>query len=768
VAILTASVGLAVLAGWKFDLQTLKSLYPGLISMKPNTALAFVLCGAALWALQIPGGTGTAQLRRPIPIATALSALLLGLLTLSEYVFHLRLDIDEFLFRETAVGEQLPGRMSSVTAIGFILIGTALLLLEVNRPVARRLSRLACSLCHVMALIVVFGYAYSGRFLYTPLSSKEMAIHTAALFVLLSVGVLCVRPDEGLVATLLKKSPGGTVIRRAVPISLAGAFLLGWLRLEGQRLGLFGLEIGVALLVVSASALFVFSTLRAARAVDTGAELLAAKQHLPDMLDLLVNGIPEYAIITLDPAGHIATCNLTAERLKGYRSEELIGKYFSILYVPEDVASGKPEHELKVAACEGRCEDEGWRRRKDGSRFWANVVITALRDERGELRGFGKVTRDLTESKRAEDQFQLAIEAAPTGMILVGQRGKIVLVNAQVEKLFGYDRAELLGQSIEELVPERFRGRHPEFRTNFAVHPQARPMGAGRDLYGLRKDGTEVPIEIALNPLESLEGKLVLSSVVDITERKRAEAERLLSQQELRDTLEQLRALSDRVHKAREDERTQVARDLHDQIGQVLTAVKMDVDWVTKRLPNGETQIRTKLGTTLDLVRDATQSLRSICTQLRPGVLDDLGLAAAIEWQATEFGSRTGIQCDVSVPTEDLDLDADRCTAVFRILQEALTNVARHAEAKVVRVSLAQRNGRVLLMVQDDGKGIRDSDMAVSKGSLGLLGIRERVQACGGELQIWGEAGTRTTLAVDIPWIDSGEKEGSSAHSVGR
>ena len=548
VGILTAFVGLAVLTGWKFDIQTLKSFYPGLISMKPNTAVGFVLCGLALWALQIPGGTGTAGVRRPIAIAAAASALLLGLLTLSEYVFHFHLGIDEFLFRETAVGELFLGRMSSVTALGFTLVGTALLLLEVNRPVARRLSRFASSLAHVMALVVVFGYAYNGRFLYTPLSSKEMGVHTAALFVLLSAGVLCVCPDEGLISVLLRKSPGGTVIRRAVPISLAGAFFLGWLRLEGQRLGLFGTEIGVALLVVSASVVFVFSTLRAARAVDTGAELLAAKQHLPDMLDLLVSGIPEYAIITLDPAGHIATCNLTAERLKGYGSKELIGKHFSILYMPEDVGRGKPEHDLKVAVREGRYEDEGWRRRRDGSRFWANVVITGLRDERGELRGFGKITRDLTERKRAEDQFQLAIEAAPTGMILVDQRGKIVLVNAQVERLFGYDRAELLGQSIEVLVPERFRGRHPEFRTNFAADAQARAMGAGRDLYGLRKDGTEVPIEIALNPLESLEGKLVLSSVVDITERKRAEAERLLSQQELRDTLEQLRALSDRVH----------------------------------------------------------------------------------------------------------------------------------------------------------------------------------------------------------------------------
>lgn len=892
VGILTAFVGLSVLGGWELKVQSLKSIYSSMVSMEPNEAFAFVLCGFALWAIQIPGNTRRISVRRLVAIAAAASVLLVGLLTLLEYLLHVSLGFDEFLFRGPIAGKQFPGRMSLFTVFAFVLIGTALLLLEINRPIARRLSRFASSLSHVIALIVVFGFAYSGKFLYKPSHAGEMAMHTAGLFVLLSAGVLCVRPEEGLAEVLLRRSAGGTVLRCAVPVSLVAAFLLGWLTLEGRRIGLFGTEVGVASLVVTAGAVFVLATAWAARTVDAGAELLTAKQQLPDMLELLVNRIPEYAIMTLDPAGYIATWNLTAERLKGYRTEEVVGKHFSMLYVPEDVASGKPERELKLAARDGRYEDEGWRMRKDGSRFWANVVITVLRSERGELRGFGKITRDLTERKRSEDQFQLAMEAAPTGMILVDQRGKIVLVNAQEEKLFGYERAELLGQLIEVLVPERFRGRHPEFRTNFGVHPQARSMGAGRDLHGLRKDGAEVPIEIALNPLETLEGKLVLTSVIDITERKRAEfeirqnrdvlekfveyapasiamfdrnmryvvasrrwcedcgldgksiigknhyeilptaqevwksahqrglagetlkaedewvaldgathtirweihpwgdagastggivvliedvserkrgeVELRLYQQELRNTLDQLRALSDRVQKAREDERTQVARDLHDQIGQILTAVKMDVDWVAKRLPENQGPLRTKLGATLDLVRDAAQSLRSICTQLRPGVLDDLGLAAAIEWQATEFASRTGIQCDVSVPTEDLDLDADRCTAIFRILQEALTNVARHAEAKVVRASLAQRNGRVLLVVQDDGKGIRDSDLTASKGSLGLLGIRERAQACGGELQIWGEPGTGTTLAVEIPLSDRAQEDGNSAHSIGR
>ena len=228
--------------------------------------------------------------------------------------------------------------------------------------------------------------------------------------------------------------------------------------------------------------------------------------------------------------------------------------------------------------------------------------------------------------------------------------------------------------------------------------------------------------------------------------------DRRQSQQEMRSTLEQLHSLSARLQTVREEERKRVARDLHDQIGQILTAVKMDVDWVAKRLPE-KSELRSRLAATRDLVRDATQSLRNICTDLRPGVLDDLGIGAAIEWQANEFASRTGVPCEVCIPMEDIILDADLSTAIFRIFQEALTNVARHAEAKMVRASLTHRNGKVLLAVQDDGKGILDSDFTAPKGSLGLLGMKERAQACGGELRIWGEPGKGTIVAVEIPVV---------------
>ena len=229
----------------------------------------------------------------------------------------------------------------------------------------------------------------------------------------------------------------------------------------------------------------------------------------------------------------------------------------------------------------------------------------------------------------------------------------------------------------------------------------------------------------------------------------------------MRAQTEQLRALTIRLQQVREEERTLVARDLHDQIGQILTAIKMDCDWVTRRLsPKNDAALSARLAGSLDRIKEATESLRSVCTRLRPGVLDDLGLAAAIEWQAKEFAAVTGTQCDVSVPHEDIPLDANRSTAIFRILQEALTNVARHAQAKMVRVSLARQDGSVVLVVTDDGKGISETAVEDSRASLGLLGMKERAEACGGEMQIWGDPGKGTTVAVQIPLSDSTRQEG--------
>lgn len=257
-----------------------------------------------------------------------------------------------------------------------------------------------------------------------------------------------------------------------------------------------------------------------------------ALQESEQRYRLHVENVRDYAIFMLDAEGKISTWNLGAQRLKGYAPEEIIGRHLSQFYTKEDVESGKVDRALKTADTAGRFEDEGWRLRKDGSRFWASVTITALRDHNGKLLGFSKITRDLTDRKRAEEalsrseaQLRAIFEHSPDAIIGTDPQGKILEVNQQVEKFFGYDRAELIGKPVEILVPERFRNKHPQYRDDYHHSARTRPMGIGLELSGLRKDGTEFPVDIMLSPVDTPEGKMVLSVIRDLSEKKRAQEE---------------------------------------------------------------------------------------------------------------------------------------------------------------------------------------------------------------------------------------------------
>jgi len=275
--------------------------------------------------------------------------------------------------------------------------------------------------------------------------------------------------------------------------------------------------------------------LRVRELQEANQKLKATNQELAlseERFRLLVAGVKDYAIFMLDPAGRVSTWNEGAQRIKGYTSEEIIGQQFSRFYTREDIESGKPDHELKIAASEGKSEDEGWRVRKDGSQFWANVVITAVRNRNGDLLGFSKVTRDFTERKKTEEalrasenRFRSLFEFSPDAIVATDAEGKIAELNGQVAKFFGYERAELLGQPVEMLIPERFRNAHPRHRKEYSSEPRTRPMGIGLELQGRRKDGTEFPVEIMLSPVETPGARVVLSVIRDLSEKKQAEEE---------------------------------------------------------------------------------------------------------------------------------------------------------------------------------------------------------------------------------------------------
>jgi signal transduction histidine kinase len=267
-------------------------------------------------------------------------------------------------------------------------------------------------------------------------------------------------------------------------------------------------------------------------------------------------------------------------------------------------------------------------------------------------------------------------------------------------------------------------------------------LGEERAIETLKRGASDYVLKNTLTHLVPAVHR-TLREAAERADRKRAEAR-------LRDSHEQLRALSVYLQYVREEERTRIAREVHDELGQQLTKLKMDLAWVGGRLPRALRPLLDKIHDMSAHVDATIQSVRRIATELRPGILDDLGLIAAIEWQANEFQTRTGIECHVSSNLQDTLLDADLNTAFFRIFQETLTNIMRHANASRVDVSAIKRDGWLELVVQDNGRGIQPGEIT-DRRSIGLLGMEERAGLLGGEFKIGGEPGRGTTVTVRIP-----------------
>src|SRR5436190_19599288 len=289
--------------------------------------------------------------------------------------------------------------------------------------------------------------------------------------------------------------------------------------------------------------------------------------------------------------------------------------------------------------------------------------------------------------------------------------------------------------------------------------------------------GEEVAIETLKSGATDYVLKTGLSRLGSAVQRALREAhergERHRAEEQLRESHEQLRALSVYLQSVREEERTRIAREVHDELGQALTSCKLDVSWIASKLPRELKPLQDKAKGLSAHIDSTIQMVRRISTELRPGILDHLGLAAALEWQANEFQLRTGIKCDVRTDLQEPLMDQDLNTAFFRIFQETLTNVIRHAGATQVTVNLKRTDGQILLEVKDNGRGISKEEISNTK-SMGLLGMRERAAVLGGNFKI-GQLprGKGTRLIVSIPlrrprYQDFNHEDSLSRRSRGR
>jgi PAS domain S-box-containing protein len=355
-------------------------------------------------------------------------------------------------------------------------------------------------------------------------------------------------------------------------------------------------------------------------------------------------------------------------------------------------------------------------------------------------------------SEASEARLASILESAMDAILTVDEEQRIVLFNRAAEAVFGVRREDALGTRLDRFLPSRFRAGHRAHIEDFGrTGVTGRRMGDTTTLWALRADGEEFPIEASISQAVEDGRRFYTVILRDITRRKVAEDALLAQQQELRE-------LSARVLEAREEEKTRIARELHDELGQMLTALKMDLSWLSGRLPAGDAELGARAGEMRTLLEDTVSATRRISADLRPLMLDDLGLAEAAQWLAQDFARRSGIPCEVrmAAPEALQGLPKTLSTAIYRAVQESLTNVARHSGAKRAWVAFAAENGDVRIEIEDDGRGIGPEDLRKAR-SLGLKGMRERFAYFGGSLEISSPArgGTRLRIQVPVPREDA-------------
>jgi PAS domain S-box-containing protein len=373
-----------------------------------------------------------------------------------------------------------------------------------------------------------------------------------------------------------------------------------------------------------------------------------------------------------------------------------------------------------------------------GAAVFIGVALFFLLRQQGISTG---LAHDLLE---AGQRLSGIVHSAMDAIITIDEAQRIVLFNEAAEEIFGCPAREAIGTALDRFIPERFRAAHSRHVEEFGrTGTTARRMGTRLELFGLRANGEEFPIDASISQI-AVDGKKFFTVILrDVTRRKRAE-------DELERSYKELRELSATMNEVREAERTRIARELHDELAQWLTALKMDVSWLASRLPREHAPLLERAEKMKGVVDTTVGAVRRIAADLRPVMLDDLGLIPALEGLLHELSQRTGIVVSLQPDYGSLAPVEPVSTAIYRMVQEALTNVARHAEATEVQVSMGCEGDTLIVRVRDNGKGY-DAEAAGRKKSYGVLGIRERAYTLGGSARIVRGADGGTLVEIEIP-----------------
>jgi PAS domain S-box-containing protein len=463
-------------------------------------------------------------------------------------------------------------------------------------------------------------------------------------------------------------------------------------------------------------------------------------------------------IITVDEAQRVVVFNPAAEQAFGYAKADVIGRPLEML-IPERFRAPHHDHVARFGTTGVTSRRMGAQavlvaRRNGGDEFPIEASISQHVD--GNRRFYTVILRDVSERirsaallERSEARLRGILDSAMDGIITVDANQRVIFYNDAAEAMFGWSREEAIGAPLSMFIPERFRSTHAEHVQAFGdTGTTSRRMGGAlRVVTGLRRNKEEFPIDASISQIETSDSRFFTVILRDVTSRFQAiEA--------LRRSKQELQELGAAAHMTREQEKSRIARELHDELGQMLTMLQMDVAWCRERSHAEDPAFAGKLDRMSTLLKSTIAATRRIASDLRPLMLDDLGLVPSIEWLVENFGQRTGIACDLTVGDASVELSQAQATAVFRIVQESLTNIAKHAQASHADIAIEKEDGQLVVRIEDDGVGFVPTGPR-KPSSLGLFGLRERAQLLGGEATIDSTPGQGTMVEARFPLGDS-------------